>query len=138
MDKNYTQEPWRVEYKHTGVYIFSNDPNLLILSMSHTQSTQKCVDNATRIVSCVNAMNGIENPLEFMESAKKINWKIIDDLKSDRDQLLSLCEEIVSELNSKVESLNIDHQKLDKMIEDGNEPIYFRIKRMVEKVKSKQ
>lgn len=78
MNQYHTTEPWRVEYKQTGTYIFSNEPNLLLLSMSHTNSTKVCNENAQRIVACVNAMEGIANPERWMQEAKNIIDRIID------------------------------------------------------------
>jgi hypothetical protein len=99
-------EPWRVEYKHTGTYIFSNEPNCLLLSMSHTMSTRECNDNAMRIVSCINAMEGIEDPQKFVDDRGRVSKVAID--------LLSALEYIVELEHPKSDAYRIAKDALEK------------------------
>jgi hypothetical protein len=77
-ETKHTPTPWRVEYKPAGTCIFSNEPNFLLLSMSYTQTDKTTIANAKRIVECVNALEGIDNPTKFINDLEFLN-----DLKGD-------------------------------------------------------
>ena len=103
METKHTPEPWRVEYKNTGSYIFSKEPNLLLLSMSHTQSTMTCNHNASRIVECVNAMAGIDDPMEhraFFDSIQHLELDAYAKMKTERDDLIAVLTNIDAILES--------------------------------------
>lgn len=87
-ETKHTPTPWRVEYKPAGTCIFSNEPNFLLLSMSYTQTDKTTVANASRIVKCVNAMEGIEEPAEFMDIVKTIITAIQEGTELKPDSLV--------------------------------------------------
>lgn len=63
MSQKHTPEPWRVLLKPNGTYIFGPEPTTqLILSMSMINLPEQSLPDANRIVACVNAMEGIEDP----------------------------------------------------------------------------
>ena len=62
---------------------------------------------ANRVVACVNAFQGIGNPQEYIEKAKKVNWDHIEtiekerrEFRRERDELKILLEQINDLLSS--------------------------------------
>lgn len=79
MSTKHTPEPWRVEYMLSGTKIFGPKPGNLILTMSKINLPEQSVPDAQRIVECVNAMAGIEDPKKLRET-----WEICKELELDR------------------------------------------------------
>lgn len=51
--------------------------------------------NAARIVACVNALEGIDNPASFVEVVKKLELDAYEKMKAQRDELLAALEGII-------------------------------------------
>jgi hypothetical protein len=73
----HTPEPWEHDgelNKDYDIDIWSKNSAVNICEMSKTDGSQ--LTNANRIVSCVNAMQGIDDPEEFMRDLRKIVHRI--------------------------------------------------------------
>lgn len=85
---NHTPEPWKAKENHllslTGTFIGN----------MHSAATSLAQDrfNAQRIVQCVNAMAGIEDPNKLRQTFEKVRYLKLDaypEMKAERDQLQS-------------------------------------------------
>ena len=76
---NHTPEPWRYHRNHRTILGDSEERNEVatVTSFFNYETreylTELQDDNAARIVECVNAMAGIEDPVEFMREIKQIS-----------------------------------------------------------------
>lgn len=88
MSAKHTPEPWEIGYypnaentEFDGLVIWSPEHSQLengkyemVCLVSPVENmNEKDTENAKRITDCVNAMKGIENPIEFMNIFKKYN-----------------------------------------------------------------
>jgi hypothetical protein len=78
--KTHTPEPWGVRVTSVGTNIFSEKQSAYLMYMSQTRTVKEGNANAYRVIECVNAMEGIQNPAEFIAS-------IYDVLKECKHQL---------------------------------------------------
>lgn len=85
---NHTPEPWKAKENNilsvTGIFI----------GKMHSAATSLVEDrfNAQRIVECVNAMAGIEDPNKLRQTFEKVRYLKLDaypEMKAERDQLQS-------------------------------------------------
>jgi hypothetical protein len=98
MKIKHTPEPWEIGYypdsqetEFDGLVIWSPEHSKLengkyemICLVSPVENmNEKDTENAKRITDCVNAMKGIENPIEFMNLFKKYNGEklILDEVR---------------------------------------------------------
>jgi hypothetical protein len=70
MSTKHTPEPWKVVIGDRGFNIVSDLGEFICFDMMD-ESQNGSVD-AERIVKCVNAMAGIEDPADFMELVKRL------------------------------------------------------------------
>ena len=93
MTTKHTPEPWELNpttenrsiTSKNGVIVFCYDVSI----PDSAQHIPKA--NATRIVECVNALAGIENPAEWVEKMNKIAFVLaLDDLKMARNEAAKL------------------------------------------------
>lgn len=95
--QKHTPEPWEVINSRN---ITASDYKFVATTgraLNHETPTDKA--NAARIVACVNAMAGIEDPETWMKTTKEVmegnlklqaNWSnVIEQLRQDREELLS-------------------------------------------------
>lgn len=87
MSNTHTPEPW--SFIECEDYVFEIDgQNGNICEVRSTNMTNDFDEaNAKRIVECVNAMAGIENPVEFMEVVKKLELDAYHKMKAERDEI---------------------------------------------------
>jgi hypothetical protein len=81
--EKHTPEPWIVNDTSVGITISSGKQNLYLMYMSATRTDRDNSANANRVVECVNAMEGIENPAEFMESVRKLVEEVHNGSRSE-------------------------------------------------------
>ena len=81
--QKHTPEPWIVNDTSVGITIFSGKQNLYLMYMSATRADRDNSANANRVVECVNAMEGIENPTELMESVRKLIEEVHNGSRSE-------------------------------------------------------
>ena len=93
----HTPEPWHRHLTQDKLSVFAD--NWMICSLSHSFSEKETHANASRIVSCVNAMAGIEDPKKLRET-----WDSIQHLELDAYQ----------KLKEKVGLMRNMQRKLDK------------------------
>lgn len=103
--QQHTPEPWKIDNKlGTRIYSTKEDANheqlIAILSpLECSPGKATCNANTARIVACVNAMAGIEDPETWMKTTKEVmegnlklqaSWSnVIEQLRQDREELLS-------------------------------------------------
>lgn len=75
MSQKHTPEPWEVGM--SGLSFTNGKIVLGRVNYSHLIDEGEPKANAQRIVSCVNAMHGIENPSEWVKTVKEVNWDMI-------------------------------------------------------------
>lgn len=63
----HTPEPWVLQKWGISIEIISSEDNKSIAAVA----IENIHDNAQRIIDCVNAFEGIENPIDFMNNLKK-------------------------------------------------------------------
>jgi hypothetical protein len=69
MNTTHTPEPW----SQSDTWVFAADREFISVSFGHKQFTDQRASakaNAERIVACVNALAGIEDPEAFVKEAK--------------------------------------------------------------------
>jgi len=102
----HTREPWRFTLYDELTFTIGcieSDKGLckIISSISSSRDKNETSEsNANRIVECVNAMEGIENPEQFISnrySLQKKNKLIIDLLNKDLNTLTSICEQLIED-----------------------------------------
>lgn len=96
----HTPTPWKAE----GSFIFAhrNDHRFPIGSMMHMIS-KECqqefdINNAKRIVECVNALEGIASPIDFVSAAKALNPHDVINAVKERDHLRNVLLEVKNDL----------------------------------------
>lgn len=99
METKHTPTPWRVEYKPASTYIFSNEPNFLLLSMSYTQTDKTTIANAKRIVECVNACEGM--PSSILTSTSRKNHAFFEAIEFELkyNELKEVIEDMIKHLD---------------------------------------
>jgi len=89
MNPNHTPEPWTARKKsekfNASEIIGSDGENILF--DDYGPDGQVLDENAIRIVACVNAMDGIEDPAAFIEVVKKLELDAYPKMKAERDHL---------------------------------------------------
>lgn len=72
-DKKWTQEPWaRDPFNGTYSQVIAHGNEVIVYHHRHERQVDKrVVMNFDRIVACVNAMAGIDDPVEFMDDLNK-------------------------------------------------------------------
>lgn len=71
-DFKHTPEPWKIAYEKGSIYIEDVETMLnQVVVFKYGQMEGKDEANAARIVECVNALAGIENPKEWVDKIKQ-------------------------------------------------------------------
>ena len=84
----HTKEPWKLQEGFCNVYALSNGESGLTTHIAKANDAQvsggliEAEANARRIVDCVNALAGIENPAAFVEAARGMADKADDALQA--------------------------------------------------------
>lgn len=107
----HTPEPWKAFFNGfyheikvseipKGLDIHISSPSICsIFNNAEYQNTDgKMKANAERIISCVNAMEGIEEPAKLRETWEAVKHLELDayyNCKAERDQLLAVLKEII-------------------------------------------
>jgi uncharacterized protein with PhoU and TrkA domain len=105
---NHTKEPWRVE-----LVDMENDEKICITSHAfdivspHVPKAIRKIEDAERIVQCVNACADMEDPA-----------KEIAQLRADRAELLKLVNELYARIDCSMEK-HIEYEELIKRMEVG-------------------
>lgn len=81
--QKHTPEPWGVRVTSVGTNIFSEKQSTYLMYMSQTRTVKEGNANAYRVVECVNAMEGIENPAEFMATVRKLVEEVHNGSRSE-------------------------------------------------------
>jgi hypothetical protein len=81
--EKHTPEPWGVRVTSVGTNIFSEKQSTYLMYMSQTRTVKEGNANAYRVVECVNAMEGIENPAEFMATVRKLVEEVHNGSRSE-------------------------------------------------------
>ena len=108
METKHTPEPWHVDntvYKRSRTSINNHTIDvwygLEFNDVTIKEETSRA--NAKRIVECVNAMEGVKNPSEFMEVVKKLEldaYKALEKKHADVIELLNTLDHLLSNGNS--------------------------------------
>lgn len=125
MSIKHTPEPWAWDTIHTSeITIYSKEPTIYgdrfvaCIPWAKTNRLEQSKANGQRIVECVNAMEGIENPIEFMKRAKQTpSSKLIGGINKYtivEDNPASLKDELINEL--KVEVLTMNQQITERFV----------------------
>lgn len=103
----HTKEPWQAD----TVDILDSDKNEIATTAysPDDKSLDECKANAERIVACVNAMDGIEDPAQFREEYAQFKRIIIEDI----DAMAKMQEQNIELLAAleKFTILNPDHYR---------------------------
>lgn len=73
-EQKHTPEPWKLDIRNAEECICSTNYTetcVVALNDMYSNVYEKNLANAQRIVDCVNAMQGIENPIERMRCLKE-------------------------------------------------------------------
>lgn len=101
MTQKHTLEPWEVEGQFYDAHriVDTNGVPICQLWYKDESPMPNQESNAARIVACVNAMAGIDDPETWMKTTKEVlegnlklqaNWSnVIEQLRQDSDELLS-------------------------------------------------
>lgn len=84
-ESKHTPEPWEV-YGKLSCKITSKVSSYVLVAdckVSNVIEQNEMQANTARIVACVNALAGIENPVEFVQNAKKLLDNPIDPTQKD-------------------------------------------------------
>jgi hypothetical protein len=57
------------------------------------------MDTRKRIIACLKAMEGIENPEEFMELVRNLELDAYQKMKAERDELLKIIDDFQFSIN---------------------------------------
>lgn len=98
-ESKHTPEPWSIDQDGT---IMANDPNDTYISGKITLGDCFSESNARRIVACVNAMAGMEDPENDM---KKLDQDMRE-LTAENAALRAKLEKAVKELDETIEELD--------------------------------
>jgi hypothetical protein len=93
---NHTPEPWIVFKNWIGETHVTTGKATAIAIMGDFRPNKR--ENADRIVTCVNAMQGIEDPAKLRqtwEAVKHLELDAYHNCKAERDQLLEVLKEII-------------------------------------------
>lgn len=89
---NHTPTPWKIQTTNFGYTTIFDHYGFTICATS----TRK--PDFERILECVNALEGIANPIDFVSAVKALNpHDVINDVK-ERDHLRNLLSEIRNDL----------------------------------------
>jgi hypothetical protein len=88
----HTPEPWRTNQTQDMYSVWGGD-DFHVTTMSSLRTERESFDNAKRIVKCVNAMEGIENPEDFMKTVKELELDKYQELKKVVEDVLRLIDE---------------------------------------------
>lgn len=88
----HTKEPW----KHTpGTYV-TDDNGIAVCRVDFGCRTgAEATANMRRIVECVNAMAGIDNPQEWVDNARFYSHETVSAIVRERDELAEVLQEAV-------------------------------------------
>lgn len=81
--EKHTPEPWIVNDTSVGITIFSEKQSAYLMYMSQTRTVNEGNANAYRVVECVNAMEGVENPTEFIANVRKLIEEVHNGSRSE-------------------------------------------------------
>lgn len=106
--QQHTPEPWEVKFNSyedsEGIIQHNTGPNWSLWIVEKMAESESDIANARRIVSCVNALAGIENPEKFVAQAEIWETQTIEMRKKIEEQdqrIASLTEQV--ERGEKVE-----------------------------------
>lgn len=94
MSTTHTPGPWLERSQGDSEYIYSEVHGAIATIPHGGLHRHEHKANARRIVECVNACKGIENPVEFMEVVKKLELDAYHKMKAERDELRKYIAEI--------------------------------------------
>lgn len=113
MDAKHTPEPWRVHATDHGGRYITNAPPDEITSYAHDLTGECCDEQGyidyARIVACVNAMVGIENPAAYLQNLRDENdtvrgWlKLVTESLALRESELRRAAERVADGRSSID-----------------------------------
>jgi hypothetical protein len=72
MSTKHTPEPWYTDSDRFVDFIYSDREKVCQFHNREKDDFDNKVANAKRIVDCVNAMEGIEDPMEFVRKAQEM------------------------------------------------------------------
>lgn len=100
----HTQEPWDINHFEPIIYANKDDKAICVAQFGSNTGTTNPIwpyydetrqANAARIVACVNAFEGVDNPTEWMAKIKENGFGVLQEfmqLHQQRDELLKACE----------------------------------------------
>lgn len=113
---NHTPTPWKLSYfgflendmKHVVLY---KATTLNGLSQPNDYIRDVALANSKRIVECVNAFEGVEDPAEFMATLKKYQIDQVPPLVARLEKLEAALKHIVADSN--------EHPYIQKLAEEA-------------------
>lgn len=103
--QKHTPEPWQQGL--TKHYIVNGESNLHI-AVCHYENEA----NAARIVACVNAMRGIENPQSFIETVKHLKLDAYETAKQRADAFEQECKSLTKKHGAAMKEISeLVHQR---------------------------
>lgn len=99
MEAKHTAENWN--FNQDGIFDEKGEQiaSLLFNRYTYFKPRIENLSNAQRIVACVNAMKGVNNPAEFMEQVQQ-SFNANMDLKQQRNELLEALEKLYNSIDS--------------------------------------
>lgn len=99
MKTKHTKVKWVINLSTLGIY---NEKYIKVVGADEEDKTftrGEKIDNIKRIVDCVNACEGIENPKFYIDNLADLNSEKVD-LRKQRDELLEACKTLVEILEA--------------------------------------
>ena len=111
-DKKHTAEPWQIAYEDLSIYIEDKETGLnQVVCFKFGKDDEKDEANAARIVECVNALAGIDNPIEWVRMVREVK----QELSFYKPRCEALGKSYVALIEEK-EALQAENERLKKEI----------------------
>lgn len=92
MSTKHTPEPWQIKGINSIIIMDERDYPICLLNYETGLLIENAFENSKRIVSCVNAMAGIENPQKLRETWEAVKHLELDQAQKYKEQRDTLLE----------------------------------------------
>lgn len=123
----HTPTPWNCDTAEIGTFV--RFEGLILAKMRELEGIDHKA-NAARIVACVNAMAGIEDPQmlrDDWEATKHLNLNAYKEVSQERDELRKQCEQLKEEVIRWIQVRDSLREQLEKLGTLAHEMVYYKV-----------